>query len=422
MQEKYVGDIVTSDGKHSKNIAARRSKGIGIISEIMFILDGLCLGSHYFAFGMTLRLAMLQSVILFNSETWLRLTQGDIKKIEGVDEIFLRKLLHAPRSTPKAALYLEAGCIPMSYHIKVKRIMFLHHILTRNDDQLILRFYQVQKNKAIKGDWCLVVKEDLKSIGLEHLTDDDIKVMKADALKKIVKEKILERAFTNLKISKRKMKKLDSLSYDKLSMQAYLKPESNLSKDDKYMMFRWRTKMIKVKSNIGIKDSVCPLCKSNEDTQEHLLNCETLDSTRCGEFLRDLRSALRVREIEGEKKNSTSILEDTVVEGNVLDAPAEEERVEKTVSSTIPYEEEEVGSECLETTTETIPYDDKDAEEFISKWVSKPKEKVQPNVSEESKISSIPIRRSTRHRTTKMKSTHDHLGGKLVMIPVNKMS
>ncbi len=33
-EEKYVGDIITSDGKHTKNILARRSKGVGIVSEI----------------------------------------------------------------------------------------------------------------------------------------------------------------------------------------------------------------------------------------------------------------------------------------------------------------------------------------------------------------------------------------------------
>ena len=47
-EEKYVGDIITGDGKHTKNIMARRSKGIGIVSEIISILDGLYLGKHYF--------------------------------------------------------------------------------------------------------------------------------------------------------------------------------------------------------------------------------------------------------------------------------------------------------------------------------------------------------------------------------------
>ena len=38
-QEKYVGDIVSSDGKHTKNITLRRSKGIGISSSKKLELD-----------------------------------------------------------------------------------------------------------------------------------------------------------------------------------------------------------------------------------------------------------------------------------------------------------------------------------------------------------------------------------------------
>ena len=45
-EEKYVGDIVSNDGKHSKNIVARRSKGIGITNEIFTILRSMFLGPH----------------------------------------------------------------------------------------------------------------------------------------------------------------------------------------------------------------------------------------------------------------------------------------------------------------------------------------------------------------------------------------
>ena len=74
-EEKYVGDIVSCDGKHNKNIASRRSKGIGMCNEIISILDSLCLGPFFFQVSLMLRQTMLISVLLFNSETWLRLTK-----------------------------------------------------------------------------------------------------------------------------------------------------------------------------------------------------------------------------------------------------------------------------------------------------------------------------------------------------------
>ena len=293
--------------------------------------------------------------------------------------------------------------------------MFLHHILTREDDSLILRFYQVQKSKPIKNDWCLIVREDLKSIGLEQLTDEKIKSMSSDAVKKVVKEKISESAFRNLKLSKSKLKKLDSLSYDQFAMQDYLK--SNLSKEEKHLLFRWRTKMIAVKSNLGVKDSLCPLCKCNEDTQEHLLSCKVTANSRCGELLQDVRTALRIREIEGEKMKMKKSTRETP-----NDTPGTVPMVATTdiiIADTI--DEEEL-PEPLETSTETIPYEDEDAEKYVIVCGAVPDEKMQQTTqyikSSEDKAQSMPIRRSSRGRMAKMKSSHDHLGGKLVMVPV----
>ena len=38
-EDTYLGDIISSDGKNSKNLEHRISKGIGIISQIMHILE-----------------------------------------------------------------------------------------------------------------------------------------------------------------------------------------------------------------------------------------------------------------------------------------------------------------------------------------------------------------------------------------------
>ena len=122
-EEKYVGDILSCDGKHTKNIVLRRSKGIGICNEIVTILSNMCLGQHYYEVGIMLRIAMLLSVLLFNAETWGRLTKENLKKLESGDLMRLRKLLLTPISSPKASLYLETGCIPIRFLIKGKRIM-----------------------------------------------------------------------------------------------------------------------------------------------------------------------------------------------------------------------------------------------------------------------------------------------------------
>ena len=46
--QKYLGDIISSDGKHNKNIQSRIKKSNGTISDIKVVLRELCLGQHEF--------------------------------------------------------------------------------------------------------------------------------------------------------------------------------------------------------------------------------------------------------------------------------------------------------------------------------------------------------------------------------------
>ncbi len=118
--------------------------------------------------------------------------------------MLLRKLLKVPISTPTASLYLETGCIPIRYTMKMKRVLYLHHILTREDDALIKRAFLAQVDKPARGDWCIVVREDLDSLGLSQLTHDNIKNMKETTLKDVLKDKIREIAFKELASRKKK--------------------------------------------------------------------------------------------------------------------------------------------------------------------------------------------------------------------------
>ena len=68
--DTYLGDIISGDGKNSKNIQKRISKGIGIISSIMTLLNKICLGEFYIEIAMILRESMFINGILTNAEIW----------------------------------------------------------------------------------------------------------------------------------------------------------------------------------------------------------------------------------------------------------------------------------------------------------------------------------------------------------------
>ena len=139
-QERYLGDILSCDGKNQKNITARKNKGTGIITQIMSILEDICFGNYYFQVAIILRNSLLISSLLSNAEGWYKLTKSEIEELESVDERLLRKVLESPVSTPKEMLYLELGVLPIGFIIRMRRLHFLKYILDEDENSLIHTF------------------------------------------------------------------------------------------------------------------------------------------------------------------------------------------------------------------------------------------------------------------------------------------
>ena len=77
-EEKYLGDILSSDGSNSKNIKARKAKGFVIVDKISSMLEDIFFGPFYFEVALILRSSLFINSILLNSEVWYRLTKADV--------------------------------------------------------------------------------------------------------------------------------------------------------------------------------------------------------------------------------------------------------------------------------------------------------------------------------------------------------
>ena len=69
-EDTYLGDILSSDGKNTKNINNRVGRGLGKINDVMNILNKMPLGQDYFKVALLLRESIFLNSVLTNADIW----------------------------------------------------------------------------------------------------------------------------------------------------------------------------------------------------------------------------------------------------------------------------------------------------------------------------------------------------------------
>ena len=266
-EDMYLGDLISCDGKNKKNIEKRISKGLGIITQILNLLEIVSFGSYYIEIALLLREAMFLNGILYNSEVWYGMTSSEMNEFEKLDRLLLRKILGAPFSTPQEAFYLELGIVPINIVIKSRRIQYLQNLTKRNNEEMIYQFLKVQWNNPTRGDWTETVRENLKEFEIEE--DEEVfRSMTKEMFKNKVKKKARQVAFNQLIKRKDKHSKMENLEYSGLKIQTYFQLEG-ITTGQIRNIFKYRTRMAPYGENFrGGRESVaCPLCKTHLDSQ-----------------------------------------------------------------------------------------------------------------------------------------------------------
>ena len=169
---------------------------------------------------------------------------------------------------------MEFGIMPIRFIIKIRRLLYYWHILQRNKEELIFRFYTAQKCSPSEGDWGNQITKDKADIKLE-LSDAEIKSMSYYQFKKLVKQKVESFAIINLEA--RKKEKSKKLKISSFKPQEYILT-TNLSITEVQTLFKIRNGMIDVKENFksNNENMCCRLCLIFRESPQHLLSCSKI--------------------------------------------------------------------------------------------------------------------------------------------------
>ena len=268
----------------------------------MHSLGGIKAGIEIF------NLAILPKLI-YNSDTWTEMNDKAIKRLENLQNTFLRCIFSVPTSTPTAALNWDSGFLSVEYRVSQKKLMLIHHLVNMEKNALASEVFQIQKNYNLPG-LALEGRELLEFFCLPNIIDEDCPFSKLQ-WKQNVKKAINTKYESSLKVTIMDYSKLKNgpMKSETFEEKLYL---TEMSMTDARTNFRIRSNMTNVKWNKrSDKQNQKSLWKCEEcgniDTQSHIVWCPSFASLREGKSLdndadlvRYFQEVLKIKEEKGE--------------------------------------------------------------------------------------------------------------------------
>ena len=126
---KLLGDQYDQTGRNSSKIKKKMETTSYIAAEVKrqssYELDGKA--------DTCVRLLLMETVViptlLFNTETWVNVTNEEMNNINKGHYHVLRKVFEQKEHTPYYGILMEIGSWPYSYVVIYKRLMYFHHII-----------------------------------------------------------------------------------------------------------------------------------------------------------------------------------------------------------------------------------------------------------------------------------------------------
>ena len=275
---KYLGDMFNKLGNNSDLIDNRVRSGLACIINSMSLCNDITLGAYAIDTLLLLYQSVFIQVVLYNAQAWCVMNEKQMKALKTMQLKFLKRIFHAPSSTPNAVTYLETGSLPIDGIINSLRLNYLHKVLTLDDDDPLKCCYHEQGKYHFEQNWVNEINVLRKMYGL-HQSDSDIADMSKYSWKELVKNRITSFHFNMLTDELKQLKHIIVKPYSHLEQQSYL---TSLSPQQARHVFQIRANVIDLKAvrKYWYKDTVCRLCGDETEDTKHIVNvCPQIERT-----------------------------------------------------------------------------------------------------------------------------------------------
>ena len=139
---KYLGDLITNDGKNAKNLEAWRNKIKGTTVSINSIAANDTLKKIETKVLLELHEKVSIAGLLTNAESWC-LSRREMTELDRIEIQARKYLFDLPAHTPTPAIIYTLGILYTKHRVDQKRFIYLHRILNRDNHDWTKRTFYI---------------------------------------------------------------------------------------------------------------------------------------------------------------------------------------------------------------------------------------------------------------------------------------
>ena len=161
---KYLGDVISSDGKNTKNLETRKDKINASTISINTIAEGEILSKIESKVLLELHEKVNLPGLLINCESWT-LNKSEKDELERIEIQAIKYLFDLPIHTPTPALIFNFGTLYTNLRVEQSQMIYLHKVLCREQSHWTNQILKNLKDK--NAGWYKKIVEILNKYDLE---------------------------------------------------------------------------------------------------------------------------------------------------------------------------------------------------------------------------------------------------------------
>ena len=293
--DKWLGQQLSTGGL-AESVAAtvekREAKIKGAALEIANIVNDWrseAAGGMYTA--LLLWEACLIPSLLQGASTWVEVSAKTVRKLNSLQQWFLRLILQVGPGTPAAALGWETGVLDMKLRIYKEKLALITHIKNMDEKSLASQIYREQ----IENDWpglAKEAKEICEDLGIEdvnistmtksefkRLTKGAIEAKNESILRELAQEKTKCKNIMKEDYGRKKYvdeNKIEDVRFRFKARVGLLPFAGNYSNDRRFIKTKWLCRCGEKEKEAHITSGNCPIYDDIWEKRGNLENNEDL--------------------------------------------------------------------------------------------------------------------------------------------------